>query len=459
MEMEPSVELSSQLRRLPQVDRLSAALTSEAPARLRVEAARSAIADAGSRIRAGEPAPEFEDLVAKAESFLHLESRRRLTRVINATGVILHTNLGRAPLSDNALQAVSELAGGYSNLEFDLANRRRGSRYDHAQSALTALTGAESALVVNNNAAAVLLAVAGLARGREVIVSRGELIEIGGEFRIPDIIAQSGSTLREVGTTNRTRLKDYEQAITPDTGVILKVHPSNYRITGFTASASGRELGQLCRTRGLRFVYDIGSGLLNRRVAGLTPRWLSEEPSAGEALEEGADVVTFSGDKLLGGPQAGILLGTVEAIGMLRQSSLLRAARVDKMTLAALSATLDAYLSGTEHLIPTWRMALTDPATIRSRAMQLTSGIASDRVKIVEGFSTTGGGSAPGSTIPTWLIEVTPGAGGAKDLADRLVEADPPIVSRIEEDRVVLDLRTVPPDEDDLVASALIKLL
>jgi L-seryl-tRNA(Ser) seleniumtransferase len=461
VESNPLIDQASQLRNLPQVDRLSSALPGDVSSRLRVQAARTAIAEAGIRIRAGAAAPQFEELVSAAELHLRRESRRRLTGLINATGVLLHTNLGRAPLSEQALDAVRELAGGYSNLEFDLAERRRGSRYEHAQSALMTLTGAEAALVVNNNAGAVLLAVGALARGKQVIVSRGELIEIGGEFRIPEIVAQSGSELKEVGTTNRTHLKDYEKAIGPETGAILKVHPSNYQITGFTSEVPARELAELCRSRGLKFIHDIGSGLISRRVGGATPSWLLDEPSVVDALRQGADVVTFSGDKLLGGPQAGIVVGAKEAIAAMRQSSLLRALRVDKLTLAALGSTLDSYLAGQETTLPFWRMALASSDIIRSRARAIAGALPATgaMVSVIEGYSTTGGGSAPGSRIPTWLIEVSSPSSGADKLADDLIAYDPPIVVRIEDARVLIDLRSVDPKTDTALGEALARVL
>ena len=445
-----------ELRNLPQVDRLSGALPRSVPPSLRVAAARAAIGAATESILSGGAAPSFDQLVASAAGRLDAQGRRRLRPLVNATGVLLHTNLGRAPLSGEALGAVQEVASGYSNLEFDLATGKRGSRYEHSAEMLASLTGAESALVVNNNAAAVLLALSGLSKGREAIISRGELIEIGGEFRIPEIMAESGAVMREVGTTNRTHLKDYSDAITPDTGVILKVHPSNYEVTGFTKSVPGRELAELARSRGIALIHDVGSGLLSRHLPGGVPSWLSKEPSVQGAVEEGADVVTFSGDKLLGGPQAGILAGRSEALARLRRSPLLRAFRTDKTTLAALDATLMAYLSGEVTRIPFWRMALAGAEEIAVRAKALAAGLPETRalVDVVAGFSTTGGGSAPTSRIPTALLRIEP-EGGAQALAGALLAHDPHVVARIEDGGLVLDLRTVDPSDDQVVAAAL----
>ena len=456
----PAAERATELRTLPAVDRLSAALPDAVPAVLRVEAARKAIAQATEAILAGERPPSFDELAGAAIEVLTAQRTRRLKRVINATGVLLHTNLGRAPLSEDALAAIGETAAGYSNLEFDLAAGKRGSRYEHSAGMLAILTGAESALVVNNNASAVLLALAALARGREAIISRGELIEIGGEFRIPEIMAQSGAIMREVGTTNRTHLKDYVNAISPDTGAILKVHPSNYEVTGFTAEVSGRELAELAHSRGIPLISDIGSGLLSRRLAG-APGWLAREPSVVETVQEGADIVTFSGDKLLGGPQAGILVGRQEALQQVRRSPLLRAFRTDKTTLAALDATLSAYLSGDLTRIPFWRMALADAEEIRRRAGALAGGLPAGSwpVQVVNGFSTTGGGSAPSSRIPTALIQVIPQAAGAKEVAAGLLSSDPPVVARIEDGALLLDLRTVSPDDDATLAGVLASVL
>ncbi|HEX2053770.1 MAG TPA: L-seryl-tRNA(Sec) selenium transferase [Actinomycetota bacterium] len=457
----PAAERASELRNLPQVDRLSGALPQSAAPTLRVAAARRAIADASDAILAGKPAPSFDEIVAAASGVLEAQRRRRLRRVVNATGVLLHTNLGRAPLSEEAQQLMAEVGAGYSNLEFDLARGRRGSRYDHSTEMLTTLTRAESALVVNNNAAAVLLALAGLARGREAIISRGELIEIGGEFRIPEILAESGAIMREVGTTNRTHLKDYANAMGPDTGAILKVHPSNYEVTGFTASVPSRQLAELARSNGVAFISDVGSGLLSRNLPGGVPEWLTREPAVADAVDEGADVVTFSGDKLLGGPQAGILVGRSEALSKLRRSPLLRAFRTDKTTLAALDATLAAYLEGNLSRIPFWRMALLPAGEIESRARALAEELPVEQAKVdVEpGFSTTGGGSAPSSRIPTAVLRIAPQTAGAQDLSAALLASDPPVVARIEDGALLIDLRTVAPADDSTVGAALRKAL
>ena len=459
------------LRRLPQVDRLIEAIGGSEPRSLKAGAARQVIAQAREGILAGEPAPSSEALATQAARLLAQGRRRRLVAVVNATGVLLHTNLGRAPLGRRELDAIEAVSAGYSNLEFDLASARRGSRYDHARELLTALTGAEAALVVNNNAAAVLLVLASLARGRakrEVVISRGELIEIGGEFRIPAILEESGAVLREVGTTNRTHLKDYAQAIGESTAAVLKVHPSNYQVTGFTKSVPGQELAELAHGRGVPLIHDVGSGLLRRSIAGQAPPWLAAEPAVTESLAEGADVVTFSGDKLLGGPQAGLICGRAELLAAMMHSPLLRTYRVDKTTLAALEATLLTYLEAREEDLPLWSMALLPASEIETRAAAIRTslGDAAAGVELVEGFSTTGGGSAPGARIPTVLLEIGPSAGrGGRHpqpvvaMRTALVEADPPVIARVDEDRLILDLRTVAPKQDALVAEALRRLL
>lgn len=452
---------AAELRKLPQVDRLIEAFGDSIPRFMAAGAARAAVEEARAAVLGGGGAPSLEELAARALHLAARSRRRMLAPVVNATGVLLHTNLGRAPLAAAAREEMARIAAGYSNLEYDLERGRRGSRYDHAGELLTALTGAEAALVVNNNAAAVMLSLAALARGREVVVSRGELIEIGGEFRIPEILAESGAVLREVGTTNRTHLRDYRAAIGERTGALMKVHPSNYRIVGFTAEVPPAELAELAHAHGLPFVHDLGSGLIRRRVGGAEPPWLWSEPTVAEALGEGADVVTFSGDKMLGGPQAGIVVGRGEVLDRLHRSPLLRAFRVDKTTLAALEATLLAYLEGREVELPFWSMALATAAEVGARAARLRDALAgvAAGIELRDGASTTGGGSAPGGAIPTVLVEVAPERMSADALVRELIEGDPPVVARIEEDRVVLDLRTVRPEEETVVADALRRLL
>ena len=462
-------------RHLPQVDRLIDALSPEGdsgaggePHALKAAAARRVIDEARGAIGGGAPAPTMEQLAASASRLLKAGRRRRVVPVVNATGVLLHTNLGRAPMGRRQLDAVAAVATGYSNLEFDLAEGRRGSRYDHARELLTTLTGAEAALVVNNNAAAVLLVLACVARGREVVISRGELIEIGGEFRIPAILEESGATLREVGTTNRTHLKDYREAIGESTAAVMKVHPSNYQVVGFTKSVPGRELAELAHAApggGIPLIHDIGSGLLRHGIAGRQLPWLAEEPTVEASLADGADVVTFSGDKLLGGPQAGLIAGRAEIIAAMEHSPLLRTYRVDKTTLAALEATLLTYLEGREDELPLWSMALLAPSEIEARAAAVRSallhrgGDVDAKVELVDGFSTTGGGSAPTSRIPSVLLEVAPRARAVAAVRKALIDGDPPVVARVEEDRLVLDLRTVAPEQDATVAEALRRAL
>jgi L-seryl-tRNA(Ser) seleniumtransferase len=449
------------LRGIPQVERLASALDPETPHVLRVAAARVVIDEVRSEVLAGGTPPSFEQLSSRASGWLEASLLRRLRKVVNATGVLLHTNLGRAPLAPEALEEVGLTAAGYSNLEYDLETASRGSRYVHAVGPLLRLTGAEDAVVVNNNASAVLLALTVLAGGRDVIISRGELIEIGGGFRIPEILATSGARLVEVGTTNRTHLRDYERAITDETAAIMKVHPSNYRVLGFTSGVSSADLATLAHDRGLHFIHDLGSGLIRRRIGGpiggVQPPWLRDEPAASDAVGEGADVVTFSGDKLLGGPQCGIILATREVIARLGRHPLLRAMRVDKMTLAALEATLTFYLEERETELPLWKMALADPAEVEDRASRLAAslqGVAA-KIEVNPGFSATGGGSGAGAGIPTFVLEVAPLDTSAQEVFSRLVASEPPVLARISEDRVVIDLRTVSPDADGHISAAL----
>jgi L-seryl-tRNA(Ser) seleniumtransferase len=375
-----------------------------------------------------------------------------LTRVVNATGVVLHTNLGRAPLSARAVQALANIAG-YSNLEYDLAEGRRGERDAHGEALLRQLLGCEAAAVVNNNAAAVMLVLNTFAQGGEVIVSRGELVEIGGGFRVPEVLERAGCTLREVGTTNRTRASDYEIAIGERTRMLLRVHPSNYRIVGFTERPEARDLAALARRHGLPLVEDLGSGC----VVDLAPLGVAEV-TAQHAFAEGVDLVTFSGDKLLGGPQAGIVAGRKDLVERVRRNPLMRALRVDKLVYAALEATLAAYVEGRAfEEIPALRMLATPASAIRERAERLASRLTASRLRasIDEGLSVPGAGSAPGSELPTALLAVECEGLTAQEVDARLRAHKPPIVARIERDRVVIDLRTVPPDDDAVIGGAL----
>jgi len=404
--------------------------------------------------------------VAEAVSSLRDRLARRLERaagpslvpLINATGVVIHTNLGRAPLSPEAAARVAEVAASYSNLEYDLESGDRGNREVHAEARLRAMLGAEGTVVVNNNAAAVLLAVNTLAEGREVLVSRGELVEIGGSFRIPDVVAKGGSRLHEVGTTNRTRLSDYRAALGPDVGLILKVHPSNFRIVGFTESPAPAELAALARGAGIPFVEDLGSGLLS-----LIPG-LGGERTVAESLESGVDLVTFSGDKLLGGPQAGLAAGRQAVTDAMRRNPLYRALRVDKMTLAALDVVLaDHEGERNAERLPVQRMIALGTAAVRARAEALAEDLRGAcpraRIDIVDGSSAVGGGAAPSLEIPTALVAVTHASLGPARLAAGLRAGVPPVVARIFEDRLVLDLRTVPPEKEEELRRALVRVL
>ncbi len=381
--------------------------------------------------------------------------RPRLRPVINATGVILHTNLGRAPLAGVAADAAARIAVRYSTLEFDAATGRRGRRHDLVSETLQFLTGAEAAAVVNNCAAAVLLMLSALARGKEVVVGRGELVEIGGGFRMPDVMRLSGARMVEVGTTNRTRLEDYAAAITARTAAIMKVHASNFQLVGFTESVGLKALADLARQRGVLLLHDLGSGsLLETSNYGL-----GEEPTLPRALEAGADVVAASGDKLLGGPQAGILVGRADLLKRVLKHPLARAVRVDKLTLAALAATLDLYLTQAVGRIPVWNMLGADQEAIAERAHRWrqrlsAAGIASE---VGEAQSAVGGGSLPGEAMPTTVLALTAPRGTATGLLARLRQHEPPVIGRIDRERVLLDPRTVLPDEDDALIDAVVR--
>jgi L-seryl-tRNA(Ser) seleniumtransferase len=395
---------------------------------------------------------------AGAAARLRAAMRPSLVRVINATGVIVHTNLGRSPLSAAAMARIADVAGGYTNLEYDLEKGTRGRRDVHAQHLIARLTGADAAAVVNNNAAATLLILAALAAGREVVISRGELVEIGGAFRVPDVMSQSGAILREVGTTNRTRAADYAAAISDRTALILRVHPSNFTIRGFTERPSLDALVAVGRQFSVPVVEDLGSGWLGWPDRGALPEALRNEPIVSESVAAGASAVCFSGDKLLGGPQAGIIAGTRDAIDRIRRHPLMRALRADKLTYAALEATLEEHAigRGTE-AVPVLHMLRLDPDAVARRAERIGGRLRAGgwSTSIVDGVSTIGGGSAPGSEIPTRLLVLERDGATAADIEHWLRSLDPPIVARIQDDRAVLDLRTVAETDDELIVELL----
>jgi L-seryl-tRNA(Ser) seleniumtransferase len=423
------------LRDLPSVDELlrDERLASE-PHELAVAAARSALDRAREEIRAGRDPGSLVDAVC-----MELERARRpsLRRVLNATGVLVHTNLGRAPLAPAALARAAEVGAGYSNLEYDLERGERGSRQDHVSSLIRRLTGAEAALVVNNNAAAVLLSLAALAEGREVVVSRGELIEIGDGFRIPEVLARSGARLVEVGTTNRTRTADYERAIGPETGAILRVHQSNFRLLGFTERPRLSELAEIAKRAGLPLLDDLGSGAL-------AP--IGDEPTPFESLRAGADLVSFSGDKLLGGPQAGVVVGRADLVERLRRHPLQRALRADKLTLAALEGTLSLALDpATAGEIPVLRMLHEPVELVRARAERLASLVGGE---VEETVARVGGGALPLAELPSAACAVE------EALAEPLRLGDPPVVAVVRDGRTLLDCRTLRDEEVEEVAAA-----
>jgi L-seryl-tRNA(Ser) seleniumtransferase len=424
-------------------------------ARLREEISSGLLDTAGLRVA-------LDGMHAAIEARVRQSLAHSLRPVINATGVILHTNLGRAPLAESVFDHIRETAGQYSNLEFDIAAGERGKRDVHVDRLFRKLLSEESGasvstIVVNNNAAAVLLALNTVAEGGEVIVSRGELVEIGGSFRIPDVMAKSGATLREVGTTNRTRVADYEKAINERTRLLLRVHRSNFEITGFTEQPSTAELVKLSRERGVPLIEDLGSGAL----VDLQSFGLRDETNVLDSLRAGVDVVTYSGDKLLGGPQAGLLSGRADLIARMRANSLFRAVRVDKLTYAALEETLLAYVKREYAAIPTLRMLSLKKEEIGARAEKLTDAVTSKRMQavVIDGESVIGGGAAPSSVLATRLVALTHADLSADELAARLRQSDPPVVARVEDGRVLLDLRTVFPDQDLLIAGALQRIV
>jgi L-seryl-tRNA(Ser) seleniumtransferase len=439
-------------RGLPSVDRVLQepgvqALLSTTPRSLVVEAVRRAV----EATRSGR-GPVPGDWVQEIAGRVAEGASPSLHPVLNATGVVLHTNLGRAPLAPAAVAAVQAVASGYSTLELDLSTGTRGSRTDHGAGLLASLTGAEAALVVNNAAGALVLALNAVAEGREVIISRGELIEIGGSFRIPDILWKSGAVLREVGTTNRTHLDDYRAALSERTGALLTVHRSNFEQTGFVASPDPADLARLAAGAGVPYLYDVGSGLL----ADLTPYGLTSEPRVADAVRQGADLVLFSGDKLLGGPQAGCLVGRRQSVDGCRSNPLARAFRADKMTLAALEATLALYRDPAVACreIPVLAMLTVDAPTLARRAAELQQALGDQLARLEPGHSAVGGGSFPGAVLPTTVVTVDPGPLGASGLALRLRLGTPSLIARIDAGRVVLDPRTLPPDTLPAAAAA-----
>jgi L-seryl-tRNA(Ser) seleniumtransferase len=437
-------------RALPSADRvLREPRLRDAPHDVAAGAVRESLASARAAVAAGMRPPTFAEVVEDAASRSDAALRPPLRPLINATGIILHTNLGRAPLADEAIEAMAAVSRGYSDLEFHLATGRRGSRHDVLEPLLTRLTGAEAAMAVNNNASAVLLALSALATGREVALSRGELVEIGGGFRIPDVMRQSRARLVEVGTTNRTRLADFEAAVTERTAALMRVHASNFRISGFTESAPLEALAALARDRGLLLLDDLGSGcLLDSRRYGL-----AAEPTPQASVAAGADVVMFSGDKLLGGPQAGLVVGRKAPLDRMKRHPLARAVRLDKASIAGTAATLRLYLEGrAEERVPVWRMIATPLAQLERRAYEIAA-VAGAQASVVDGRSMVGGGSLPEESLPTKLAALSPLRGGATKLAARLRALG--VVPRIEDGRVLLDLRTVREDEDVALIAAI----
>ena len=463
---------ASLLRQLPQVDDLLrhpelAPAIGPLPRLLAAAVVRRVLAAARQTINAEPPealAPRLDEtaLLQDLREALLAAAKPRLRRVVNATGVVIHTNLGRSPLGEAALAQIQEVAAHYSTLEYDLARGTRGSRHDHLEGVVQELTGAGGVLVVNNNAAAVLLALNTLAAGKEVVISRGQLVEIGGSFRLPEIMAASGAILREVGTTNKTYLKDFETAITSETAVLLKVHPSNFRIMGFTHEVTLAEMVDLGRRYGLKVVEDLGSGCL----VDLSRYGLEREPTVQETLKAGADLVLFSGDKLLGGPQAGLILGNRDVVEALRKNPMTRALRPDKMTLAALEATLRLYLEEPRALaeIPTLRMLTRPVAELDRAARALARRVrrrfgASLKVEVVESEGRAGGGALPQASLPSRALTLAVAPLAPQELEARLRQAGTPVIGRVEHGVVWLDVRTLLPGDQAAIMAALDEVL
>lgn len=456
------------LRKIPKVDVVIGWLADAGdihtpPLPFETEAAQDTLNALREEIRAGlrQEMPGREALLEQIKQTIRQKTRPNLRRVINATGIVLHTNLGRAPMGERAVNAIVEVAQDYSNLEYDIEQRARGSRHALVEALITKLTGAESAMVVNNNAAAMLLILNTMAKGRKVIISRGELVEIGASFRIPAIIDQSGALLSEVGTTNKTHLRDYESAIDPaQTAALLKVHTSNFRIVGFSETPSIRELAALGERYHLPVIFDAGSGMM----IDLSQYGIQDEPLVPQCVADGADIVCFSGDKLLGGPQAGVIAGKKEWIEAMKKNQLARALRIDKLTLAALEATLRAYLEGTAtQEIPTLRMItqrweiLADQAEALAGEIRTLAGGCS--VEVIKEFGQVGGGAVPGQMLPSYIVALQPELISATELENRLRRGEPPIVARISKDRLLLDVRTLHESDFSMIAARIAQCL
>ncbi|GAV32241.1 selenocysteinyl-tRNA(Sec) synthase [Coriobacteriaceae bacterium EMTCatB1] len=461
------MDMQTLLRSLPKVNRLLErddlkALAEVYPRVLVADAVRETLDALREEIRAGgEPDVSEHAVAARAAALAERKARRSLRRVVNATGIVVHTNLGRSCLAKAAVDAVAEVSGAYSTLEYDVEAGERGSRHVHVEELICRLTGAEAAMAVNNNAAAVLLSLAGLARGKRAIVSRGQLVEIGGSFRVPDVMRESGAVMVEVGTTNKTHLRDYENAITPDTGLLLKVHTSNYRVVGFTQEVSLEELVELGARHGVPVMEDQGSGVL----VDLREWGLPYEPTIGESVAAGADVVTCSGDKLLGGPQAGIIAGKWHVVQALKKHPMARAVRLDKMTLAALEVTLRLYLDPdrARREIPTLRMLSASVEEMRERAERFAARITEAcgdayAAGTAPDVSRAGGGALPMADIPTVVTTVVPSRMSVAELEARLRCGEPPIVARISDERLLLDPRTLLDGDEEAIVSALAAL-
>jgi len=471
--MSPSLR-QQVLRKIPSVDEILSRpeitdLLKIHPRTVMVEAIRRGLGRLRSEILKKDDLSDVEDTLFGFENLyplfqreIELQIQPRLRRVINATGVVIHTNLGRSPLHPSALEHLIDIARNYSNLEYDLDLGERGSRYTHVEGILCRLSGAESAMVVNNNAGAVLLALNTIAEGKEVIVSRGELVEIGGAFRIPDVMKRSGALLREVGTTNRTYISDYQKAIGPQTALLLKVHTSNFRVMGFTSDTSLQDLVQLGRQHHLPVMNDLGSGCF----VDLSQYGLEREPTVQEAIQTGADVVTFSGDKLLGGPQAGIILGKKNILDLIKINPLTRALRIDKLTLAALESTLLLYIDEERAMeeIPTLRMLKIDLSILKRRGRRLLRRVPEGvKTKVTlalkEDVSQVGGGALPLQELPTIVVSLKPLGFSVNSLEESLRKGEPPIISRISKDELILDMKTVFDEEIPLLAQGIEKAL